>query len=65
MRKQEKIKEKTRKQEYLPNKLKISKKCVDNKKGVCYYSQADVAPRAACTNKFGGFDYVNIYGKAC
>ena len=50
MRKQEKIKEKTRKQEYLPNKLKILKKCVDNKKGVCYYSQAGSANRAEHTN---------------
>ena len=49
MRKREKTREKTRKQEYTPNKLKNLKKYVDNKIAVWYYSQADAAPRAAYT----------------
>ena len=59
------MQENKRKQEYCFNKLKFLKKCVDFKKLVWYYIQADATRFVAIYKLFGGFDYVNIYGKTC
>ena len=69
MRKREKTKENERKKEKDLNKLKIFAKSVDKVLLLWYHNQADSIGDNPCCNKFniifGGFDYVNIYGKTC
>ena len=68
MSKTEKKRANERKQELLKNKLKFRKNSVDKGFSVWYHNQADRGKAMPFSHKnlnFGGYTYVNIYGKGC